>query len=520
MEFTIEYDYGLAAQNHNANQLSKETHKDGQGAVTETLTYSYDNFGNRTGTSGGLTETVSYDYENRILSVTHAGTTSTYQHDYRSRRVVRNEGPSTRTVTYGGGTSLQEYDGAARKVQYVRGSDLGGGVGGILYSDPEGDDARYFHYNTRGDVTVKTPASGAVSDLDYVASYGAFGDVLFETHANEDPQGPNTKEVGAHGIIHEGFRDRRGHTFYQRDPLGFVDTSNLYAYAANNPRTHFDAHGLTIDELGDERLLSGWEAIDKIREGGFYLPRWYDDLVTQHKDPWLHAAYSLGGRSAVKTYIENFDKAMQLGEILGTFGLTMTPGAGEAMDINTLTDPNASGFAKSMAAGSLALNAITLTLAPNIGKPLQGLEEGIPSVPPRNASRPRQTGAGMDDVFADEAYDAIRASTKDVAEIASKTGLKPENIQKVKDHVFLDKHLLDRYVDYGVPAKWARFDSSPRIADAWNRLRKGSHTRDDIQLLRHEIAEAWFMRKHGPGYNAAHEAAENAARGSFKSPLN
>ncbi len=389
---SVEYDYGLAAQNHNANQLSKETHRNAGGSVTQTLTYGYDNFGNRTGTSGGLTETVSYDYENRILSVTHAGTTSTYQHDYRSRRVVRNEGSSTRTVTYAGGTSLQEYDGATRKVQYVRGSDLGGGVGGILYSAPEGDDARYFHYNTRGDVTVKTPASGAVSDLDYVASYGVFGDVLFETHANEDPQGPNTKEVGGHGIIHEGFRDRKGHTFYQRDPLGFVDTSNLYAYAANNPRTHFDAHGLTIDELGDERLLSGWEAIDKIREeGGFYLPRWYDDLVTQHKDPWLHAAYSLGGRSAVETYIENFDKAMQLGEILGTFGLTMTPGAGEAMDINILTDPNASGFAKSMAAGSLALNAITLTLAPNVGKPLQGLEEGIPSVPTRSP------GGGPDD---------------------------------------------------------------------------------------------------------------------------
>jgi hypothetical protein len=29
-----------------------------------------------------------------------------------------------------------------------------------------------------------------------------------------------------------------------------------------------------------------------------------------------------------------------------------------------------------------------------------------------------------------------------------------------------------------------------------------------MSLLRHEAAEAWFMRKHGPGYNAAHEAAQ------------
>jgi len=31
---------------------------------------------------------------------------------------------------------------------------------------------------------------------------------------------------------------------------------------------------------------------------------------------------------------------------------------------------------------------------------------------------------------------------------------------------------------------------------------------EDLQLLRHEAAEAWYMRQHGPSYRAAHQAAE------------
>lgn len=43
-------------------------------------------------------------------------------------------------------------------------------------------------------------------------------------------------------------------------------------------------------------------------------------------------------------------------------------------------------------------------------------------------------------------YDAIRARETDVSTIASNNGIKPQNIQKVKDHVFYNEHLLDRYV--------------------------------------------------------------------------
>ena len=77
-----------------------------------------------------------------------------------------------------------------------------------------------------------------------------------------------------------------------------------------------------------------------------------------------------------------------------------------------------------------------------------------------------QTGGSSYTGSADEAYEAIQESTTDVETIARNTGIKPENIQKVKDHIFHEEHLLDRYVDVGVPAEMRRFDSELGIANA------------------------------------------------------
>jgi len=121
----------------------------------------------------------------------------------------------------------------------------------------------------------------------------------------------------------------------------------------------------------------------------------------------------------------------------------------------------------------------------------------------------------MDFQAAEDAYDAIRATSSDIAVIASATGFKTANIAKVKHHVFEAVHLLDRYADIGVPAEWRRFDADGRIADAWRRLAAGNWVAADIRLLKHEIAEAWYMRRHGPSYAAGHAAAQRR----YPSPL-
>ncbi|MDT0342720.1 hypothetical protein [Streptomyces litchfieldiae] len=134
----------------------------------------------------------------------------------------------------------------------------------------------------------------------------------------------------------------------------------------------------------------------------------------------------------------------------------------------------------------------------------------------------RQTGGEIrsarntndfDSAWADEVYDSIRA-TDDVDTIAANVaeyGFTRDDIAQIKSHVFEEEHLLDSYVAYGEPAEMARFQSNPRMAEAWLRLREGNPHPEDITLLRHELYESNYMRDTGnPSYSEAHRAAIDA----------
>ena len=135
---------------------------------------------------------------------------------------------------------------------------------------------------------------------------------------------------------------------------------------------------------------------------------------------------------------------------------------------------------------------------------------GLRAIAARQAARKglRQTGGGGAGDSAEALYDLIRRSRTDVETIAANTGIKPGNIQKVKDHVFYNEHLLDRYVGQGVPAVLGRFDSSLPQALAWQRLERGTFSGQDITWLKHETAERWYELTHGSGYSRAHNAAQ------------
>ncbi len=256
--------------------------------------FTYDDNGNRvtsTRVDGSSTTTVTYgyDWENRLLSLAeeklvsnqvnlHAGTLATgeptavvtyhfvenqayaYAYDYRTRRVLRDESGADGDLTYivfSGGTSAQEYteagsvpglDGAdTLAVQYVRGSDYGGGVGGILYTLRSGS-ASFKHYNSRGDVVAATDGSGSLTYQAAYEAYGKHGDTSSsqEWGDTSDRQQANTKDEDPTGLLNEGFRyrDLETGTFITRDPLGFVDGPNVYTYVNQNPWTKFDPQGL------------------------------------------------------------------------------------------------------------------------------------------------------------------------------------------------------------------------------------------------------------------------------------
>jgi len=201
-----------------------------------------------------------------------------YQYDYRHRRLERDcsraavtqNGPpppgqpahEKLLTSYSGGLSVADYAttvpggsiySTQPEAEYVRGPDMGGGVGGMLYTSRKADAGslppapsplRFSLSNGRGDIVAQSDAQARVT---WAASYEAYGKRTHEAGENKDRQRANTKdEETEFGILNEGFRYRDLDTgvWLTRDPAGFVDGPNLYAYVQQNPWSKFDPKGL------------------------------------------------------------------------------------------------------------------------------------------------------------------------------------------------------------------------------------------------------------------------------------
>ncbi len=324
---TTQTDYTIKGGTANSNQVTKITTG---GADTDLV---YDSRGNRIirnqKNSGGTTTHYThyqYDHDNRLVTLaqwnsqptlengepktdTNGNYTTTpanaysYLHDYRTRRVTRTENGLTTKVSYLGGTSAQEYEGTTLKVEYIRGADLGGGIGGILYTDRAGTGIKHFHYNHRGDVTLKTTSTSHnnADKLDHVAVYEAFGEAIYESPTSTDRQQANTKERDPHGLIHSGFRERDGHLFISRDPAGFVDTTNLYSYVACNPTTYWDPLGLKYSKQFDNE---GYLKTEKLKD---------DELkrANRFNDSWKRIRETKAGK-ALHRYLKGHKQVVSV----------------------------------------------------------------------------------------------------------------------------------------------------------------------------------------------------------------
>jgi hypothetical protein len=118
----------------------------------------------------------------------------------------------------------------------------------------------------------------------------------------------------------------------------------------------------------------------------------------------------------------------------------------------------------------------------------------------------RMDAEGWD--LAEDFYEQMRRSGGSVDEIAENTGLSRGAVDRAYRHLFLDSHQLDDGL--------RRFDADPEIVNAWNRMRNGTHTTADIDLVNHERFEAILMQRYGQPYRCAHAAA-NAC--GFQSPI-
>ena len=97
---------------------------------------------------------------------------------------------------------------------------------------------------------------------------------------------------------------------------------------------------------------------------------------------------------------------------------------------------------------------------------------------------------------AERYYESVRHMTNDTKRISEATGIKKDKIDKIKIHIFVQKHnLIDGY---------KRFDPSYGMALSWQRLINGKSIQEkDIVLLKHEYMELRLMEK-GLSQDEAH----------------
>lgn len=175
-------------------------------------------------------------------------------YDHRGRRLSHTSGDTTTAYFYAGGTSASETkadESGAKTTLFYRGSDMGGGVGGINYAEfADGTDLNYKFYNLRGDVVMTLGSDGAVKSASYYHAFGKHDDRLggIET----DKHRANTKVEDDDGLLNEGkrFRSLEYAIFLTPDPLEYQDGLNFYLYCGQNPWGRFDPIGLKPPKYG------------------------------------------------------------------------------------------------------------------------------------------------------------------------------------------------------------------------------------------------------------------------------
>jgi hypothetical protein len=98
--------------------------------------------------------------------------------------------------------------------------------------------------------------------------------------------------------------------------------------------------------------------------------------------------------------------------------------------------------------------------------------------------------------------EAVRKMTTDVYRISKNTGYSVEDIQKIKEHMFINKYELGG-------EEPERFDPDYDQARSWQRMIEGKDIHEmDYVLINHELTEYRLMHDDGLTYFDAHVRAD------------
>ena len=299
----VDYDYDAAWR------LVEERHHDPSGALSETISYTYDLDGTRTSrtTAAGLesyasgagyrlasvtgasSQTFAYDAAGRVTSLGRNGDVTTLAYD--SESYLASAGSSSGTTTYardGAGRRVRTVD-ATGEHRYLVGPSLGagfesphlvtGGSGATLAEyvyagehalsrvDAGGDETFYLR-DAMGSVVGVVDSAGALTGT---SAYDAFGNVRGATGVLATVPSDTAGDFRFHGmwldptgLYHARARayDPVTGRFLTRDPVEadpeVPEAWHPYAYGASNPNVYRDPLGLfSLQEIQVGEVISG-----------------------------------------------------------------------------------------------------------------------------------------------------------------------------------------------------------------------------------------------------------------------
>jgi len=292
----------------------------------ETVTYRYDKLGNRTSVvNGGTTSylrnrlnqytSVSgvnysyddngnladdgtykyyYDCENRLTDVNDQSDdrVASYKYDYLGRRVKKtiHETQTTIHYCYDGTQVIAEYNSNGTLLRaFIYGDGIDepicmAGSSGTLY---------YYHFDGLGSVAALTDVNGTF--VEYY-EYNVFGEPtiwdvntmeIVESSVVGNPYMFTGREYDSETDLYyyraRYYRPSIGR-FLQPDPIGYVDSYNLYTYCGNNPPNWIDPWGLKPGDtyLGQDSAATaasldiyGKTTTSGREHGGWIYRKWY-----------------------------------------------------------------------------------------------------------------------------------------------------------------------------------------------------------------------------------------------------
>jgi RHS repeat-associated protein len=233
-----------------------------------------------------------------------ANGTAQYEYDGLNRRITKIANSIRTDYVYDGDEVIAEYNdsgGLAR--EYVLGEALDEVISLTTYNLPLSTDY-YYQYDGLGSVSDLVDATGSVVES---YDYDAYGNITSGLSTIGNPYYFTGRrldtETGLYYYRNRMYDSRIG-SFLQRDPIGMVDSTNLYEYVYNSPTNYIDPYGLYAAWVVQLLKNGGTKILKKItsKSEAVFLKKQGKDIIFSSKQKAKEAikAATGGNKNVIK----------------------------------------------------------------------------------------------------------------------------------------------------------------------------------------------------------------------------